>query len=777
MVGHSSVNCWFNCAHPLRLITTNRRVQMACQHEIPLGNDLSALVSSLRPMKRLCPILSLCLLTFFGKAPVTAAEDAFIEIRSESGDVDYELSTGIATVTNRFVAQYQDVTLSANYGQLNRTSGEMILQGAVHLQREDQIWRGEELRYNFLTRQMSAGEFRTGRPPFFAAAKGLTADLTNNFYTATDAYLTTDDVAQPGLRVRAKSIRIVPGKYLEARHAILYAGKLPVFYLPYVRYNLDGDSNHWTLTPGYRSIYGLFMLGGYHWRANDQVDGVFHLDYRVKRGFGVGPDVNYDAGRFGEGELKFYYLYDTDPGETSTTSTNASIPHNRDRLYLTHGVTVRTNLEARLVLRHQSDAYVTRDFLESEYRANPQPSSFIEANQRWPNFTLGFTAQAQVNDFQDTVERLPDVKLYALRQQLGESPLFYEGESSLGYYRQNFADDSPTNDYSAFRADSYHEVLLPLNMFGWLNLAPRVGGRFTHYGETDGEGSSLTAQDRWVFNTGAELSFKASRVWSEPQSKLLELDGIRHIIQPTFNYVYVPEPSVRPPELPQFDTDLPSLRLLPNDFPDYNNIDSIDARNVIRLGLRNKLQTKRNGQVDNLLNWSLFTDWRLDRLPGQATFSDLFSDLDFKPRSWLTLTSELRYGVDTGQIRISQHYLTISPNNRWSWMLGHRYVREDPELGFIPGNNLFTSSIYYRLDDNWGLRMSHHFETEDGTLEEQYYTLYRDLRSWTAALTFRVRDNRDEGLDYGAAFTFSLKAFPRYSLGDDANKPSLLLGN
>jgi len=729
-------------------------------------------------MKRLRLIAFLSVaLAWIGAPSLRAAEEAFLEIRSESGEVDYEFGTGVATITNGFVAQYQDVVLSADFGQLNRETGDIVLEGSVYLQREDQIWRGDQLRYNFLTRQMGAADFRTGRPPFFAAAEGLTADLTNELYTATGAFLTTDDVAEPGLRIRAKSIRIAPGKYLEARHAVLYAGKLPIFYLPYVRYNLDGDSNHWTLTPGYRSSHGAFLLGGYHWRASDKVDGVFHLDYRSKRGLAGGPDVNYDAGRWGDGEFRFYYLYDTDPDATSTTVTNASIPHNRNRLYFTHGVTVRTNLDARLVLRQQSDAYVTRDFLESEYRDNPQPSSFIEANQRWPNFTLGLTAQAQINDFQDTVERLPDLKLYALRQQLGESPLFYEGESSVGYYRQNFEDDSPTNDYSAFRADTYQEVLLPVNLFGWLNLAPRVGGRFTHYGETDGEGSTLTDQDRWVFNTGAELSFKASRVWHEPQSKLLEIDGLRHIIQPAFNYVYVPEPSVRPPELPQFDTDLPSLRLLPNDFPDYNNIDSIDARNVVRLGLRNKIQTKRDGEVDNLVNWSLYTDWRLDRLEGQSTFADLYSDLDLKPRSWLSLTSELRYGVDTGQIRISQHYLTLLPNNHWSWMLGHRYVREEPELGFDLGNNLFMSSFYYRLSDDWGVRMSHHFEAEDGTLEEQYYTLYRDLRSWTAALTFRVRDNRDEGLDYGAAFTFSLKAFPRHSLGDDANKPSLLLGN
>ncbi len=729
-------------------------------------------------MKRLRLIALLCsVLAAAGSAPLSAADDIVIEIHSTSDDggVSYHTDTGIVTITNGFVATYLDVVLSAESGQINRNTGEMLLEGSVYLQRDDQVWRGDRLSYNFLTRQMAAGPFRTGRPPFFAAAQGMTADLTNNLYTASEAYLTTDDVAQPGLRVRARQIKIAPGKYLEAHDAVVYAGKIPIFYFPYIRYNLNADSNHWSLTPGYRSIYGPFLLGGYHWRATEDLSGDFHLDYRVKRGAAGGADVEYDDDRWGQGDFRLYYLYDTDPGATSTTN-NTSIPHNRDRLYFTHQVTVRTNLDARLVLRQQSDAFVSRDFLESEYHQNPQPSSFFQIHQRWPNFSLGLTAQPQVNDFYDTVERLPDIKLTALRQQLGGSPLFYEAESSIGYYRQTFADDIPTNDYSAFRADTYHEVLLPLNLFGWLNLAPRVGGRFTHYGTTDGDGATLSDQDRWVFNTGAELSFKASRVWTQPHSKFFDIDGLRHIVQPAFNYAYVPDPSVRPPELPQFDTDLPSLRLLPIDFPDYNNIDSIDSRNVVRLGLRNKLQTKRNGQVDNLVNWSLFTDWRLDRLPGQSTFADLFSDLDLKPRSWLTLTSELRYDVDANRIRISQHYLTLAPNGRWSWMLGHRYVREDPELGFTVGNDLFTSTLYYRLNDNWGARVSHHFEARDGTLEERYYTLYRDLRSWTAALTFRVRDNREEGMDYGVAFTFSLKAFPRYGLGDDINKPSLLLG-
>jgi len=99
-----------------------------------------------------------------------------------------------------------------------------------------------------------------------------------------------------------------------------------------------------------------------------------------------------------------------------------------------------------------------------------------------------------------------------------------------------------------------------------------------------------------------------------------------------------------------------------------------------------------------------------------------------------------------------------------------------PVFGPDPGNNIIYDTIYYRLNENWGFRMSHHFEARDGTLEEQYYTIYRDLRSWTAALTFRVREQREGPTDFSVAVTFSLKAAPSFKQGSDRNSPSLLLG-
>jgi hypothetical protein len=84
--------------------------------------------------------------------------------------------------------------------------------------------------------------------------------------------------------------------------------------------------------------------------------------------------------------------------------------------------------------------------------------------------------------------------------------------------------------------------------------------------------------------------------------------------------------------------------------------------------------------------------------------------------------------------------------------------------------------MFYRVNDNWGARIAQHFNASNGRLQEQLYTLYRDLRSWTGALTFRVIDNGNGPKDFTVAFTFSLKAMPKNHLGDDTVRPYHLVG-
>jgi len=117
------------------------------------------------------------------------------------------------------------------------------------------------------------------------------------------------------------------------------------------------------------------------------------------------------------------------------------------------------------------------------------------------------------------------VKLTGYRQQVFDTPFYYESESSAGYYRMYFADtNGPTGlNYSAARADTFHQLLLPWTFFNWLNVTPHVGGRFTYYSSETGPGGTNSATWRNVFNTGVGTSFKASQLWTGATNSLLPL--------------------------------------------------------------------------------------------------------------------------------------------------------------------------------------------------------------------------------------------------------------
>jgi lipopolysaccharide assembly outer membrane protein LptD (OstA) len=717
------------------------------------------------------------------------------------GEVTYDPNTEISRGTNGVYVQRGSVVMTADSASVEWKSGQVVADGHVRIESGGQIWMGEHVRYNMNTHQMESGEFRTGKPPIFAGGEAMDGDVSDangKVFTGGSVYVTSDDFSDPTVRVRASQVVIIPGKTVEMWNAVVWIKGVPVFYFPYYKRNLGKHANNLNMLPGYRSVYGAYLMNTYTWYLNDEVDGKLHLDYRTSRGVGTGPDLNLHMDRWGEASLRYYYLHDDHPDKGTNGLPNlGAIPENRERFHLNYQATPYTNLNVKSVVDYQTDPLVEHDYFESDYRNNPRPDTFVEVNPYWENWSLDTETTPQVNGFYDQVDRLPDVQLTGFRQEVGTTPLYYDSQSSAGYYRRYFAATNSLNepyypggreDYSAGRADTYHQVLVPWTFFDWLNVAPRAGGRLTYYSDESGPGATNDATTRTVFNTGMNTSFKASQLWTGATNSFLQVDGLRHVIEPSVDYVYVPTPSATPNQLPQFDSDLPSLLLLPVDFPDYNNIDSIDSQNVVRFGLRNTLETKRDGQADNLVDWNLMMDWRLAPngatnalnlgAPGpQKTFDDLYSHLAFKPRTWLTIESQLREDINSDRLNMAFHQITYTPNERWSWGIGDWYLANGFPAAGVPGVNLITSTVFYRLDDNWGLRATHYFQPDTGHLQEQYYTLYRDMRSWTCGLTFRVQDNGTGEEDYTVAFSFSVKIDPKGHVGDDSVRPYHLVGD
>jgi hypothetical protein len=268
---------------------------------------------------------------------------------------------------------------------------------------------------------------------------------------------------------------------------------------------------------------------------------------------------------------------------------------------------------------------------------------------------------------------------------------------------------------------------------------------------------------RTVFDAGVEASFKISRTWEEVQSRTLGLDGLLHVIQPFTNFSYVKESGPDPAAILQFDRFQPSTQLRTLDFPQFTSIDSIDNWTVWRVGVRNRLETRRDDDTITWFGLDTYLDVNFTNPYDRTPYSNLFNNIWFAPLPWAKFTIESQVpAFDKGFTEVNTS-VQVQPLANLQISLSHRYLNENP---FFVDSSLFVVGGYYRLNDNWGLGVEEVYEEATGILEQQRYSLYRDLSNWVASFGAIIRDNSGVK-EYGVIFTVTLKAFPKF--GFDLN--------
>src|SRR5204862_7540774 len=125
--------------------------------------------------------------------------------------------------------------------------------------------------------------------------------------------------------------------------------------------------------------------------------------------------------------------------------------------------------------------------------------------------------------------------------------------------------------------------------------------------------------------------------WENVQSRAFGLDGLMHVIQPFTNFSYVDENGANPTSILQFDRFEPSTQLRTIDFPQFTTIDSIDSWTVWRVGVRNKLETRRDDQTITWLELDTFFDVNFENPYDRTEESNLFNNPRFPPLPWMSL--------------------------------------------------------------------------------------------------------------------------------------------
>lgn len=788
----------------------------------------------------------------FGDVPVD------IQVDETIGETRFE--NGVAIAENGVQIHYQDISIYSDYAEYNAETRDVLLIGDIRIYTNDNVFTGQRALYNLESRQIRALEFKGQYTPLKFRAMSIQAPSLRQFNIA-NAEMTTDDSSEPSFRIRSRSVRIYPDDRVVFSNSTLYIGQIPVFWFPYL-FAYTNNSG-FEVRPGYDSNWGYYLLTGYNFPIGPggNVIATAKADYRTKLGFGTGLDAKWQFGKDDRsyGEFKSYYAYDTDPDYRLAPGEPAESGDNdryrvafKDRLFLTDDIYFTADMTKL------SDLDFQEDYFPREFTVDPQPDNFV-ALTKWDEFfTLNLLARWQMNDFFQTTERLPELSLDFKQHRLFDTPVYYDGTNSVGYYRRAFADNSIDPDYDATRFDTFHQFSLPKTYFGWLSIIPKVGIRGTYYSKTGRTVDALSSQQqnqisnlqqqaqsnriaaqqagamvsslqsqldatsdpaqrarlqnridtlsrsqqtqlanaasaedqanaietgtlngrslesggstfRPVVNFGLEGSFKLSRRYENIQIKALGLDGVLHTWQPYWNYSYVYNAGKNRDEILQFDRVVPATDPLPLDFPQFVAIDSIDDWSILRLGVRNRLTTRRGDDnwewfvVDSFFDLNInnpYTD------NGNGNISNAVNRIEFRPLNWATFRMDAQLPMtDEGFTDVNTSVLFM-PFKDLLLQVSDRYIQDNP---FFEDSNQISGYAYYQVTSNWGVSAQAIYEAEDNQMILQRYLVHRDLTSWIVSFGGEVRGNKNTSgggttNDYGVILSMTLKDAPQVSL-------------
>jgi hypothetical protein len=599
-------------------------------------------------------------------------------------------------------------------------------------------------------------------------------------------------------------------------------GKVPVFWLPYAYSNLNNQG--FQFSPGYDSNWGGYLLTSYTFPlgTGDNFLATIRQDYRTERGYAAGFDARLKFGKNDRSVGQFVSYYANDIKPSQKLGGPGELPEqdsqNRYRISYKQKLFLTDDVYATFDINKLSDRDFMQDFYPAENRINPQPDNNVTLTKLDDVYTWSLVTRWQMNSFQETTERKPEAAFDFKQEPLFGLPVFYDGTTALGQLNRNFAADSYGTDYGATRFDTFHQLSLPQTLWGWLSTVPKIGIRGTFYsqggyfqgadgvinpfpyaytanGNTNGNtnipvGNSLVTTGntiRPILNAGLENSFKISRSFEGVQARWLGLDGLRHVFQPYSNLsaVYAGGPNVN--QVLQFDRLQPnnpnattrsgyqpsSTQLEPLDFPQFAAIDAIDTWAIWRLGFRNRLQTRRDGDTFDWFFLDTFADVNGINPYFNGPVSNLNNRITFAPMSWLNLRVGSQVPTTTDGFTELNTDLYVMPTRNFSFGLGTRYI---DNYNGAENDNQYPFYAYWRVNDHWSLgtqqiynQASANSPSGGSALIYQRYMIHRDLSSWIVSFGGEVRANQGTATQsgqnqYGVLITFTLKDLPQVTL-------------
>jgi hypothetical protein len=487
--------------------------------------------------------------------------------------------------------------------------------------------RASEMYYDFENKRGIAinatlRSFDAGRgiPIYIRAAK--IRQLAENKFSAQNVVITTSEFEKPQLSLGASSILLVDATEVEQTRLAegqandsSYDAEMKdirlkyydttLFYWPVLRSNLERPDvpfksmqigNNGTFGTSVETRWFLSRLLGL--REPEGTNGTYELDYYSKRGVGTGIDVNY-AQEEHLGRIIGYIIDDRGEDRLGRVDfrQNLEPPEDtRGRFSWVHREFIPYNWQLTTGINYESDESFVESYYRKEFNTGPERETYVHLKRIEDNWGIGFLGKGRINDFADELEEYPTGEFHLTGQSIFDDKMTLYSDTQGGQYRQRIGDNHDTIMNQEPFADATHRTEIDAPV--WLNgvkAVPFVAGT-VGYDDRNGfnrelvDGSNSGGFNESVVGigeAGLRMSSEYWNVYRAVQSRLWDIDGLRHIVRP------------------ELDTTVYSV-----------SDPVVEQHNVVHIGLSQRLQTKRGPAGDQRT-----VDWmRLDL--GGTWFAD-----------------------------------------------------------------------------------------------------------------------------------------------------------
>jgi hypothetical protein len=661
-------------------------------------------------------------------------------------------------------------------------SGDVVMTSGQRTIQADQIYYDfEQKKALVVNAVMRSFDVRRGIPIYVRAAK--LRQLAENKFAGEDITLTTSEFYLPQISFNASSIIIIDTTSADERKGKISdhsfdaqmkdvrfkLGDRTIFYWPFIRSNLQRpDVPIKSVRVGHDSVWGTSVETRWHLsrllglQETEGTDSTLALDYYSERGVGGGAEFEYAREDY-FGRLLGYVIDDHGEDRLGRHSTRRDLEPPRElrgRFRWQHRHFLPHNWQLTSEVSYASDKNFIEGYYRNEYNVGKEQETLVHLKRIEDNWGLAFMGKARMNNFWDKLEELPSAEFHWTGQSLFDDKFTLYSDSQISRFRQRLASDSistVSEEYFTFISERA-ELDMPMR-WDFAKVVPFVAGTVGYEDgrgfQADIDGGAGGREDNiWIGEAGARIfPLPMWKVYPEVKSRLWDLNGLRHIIEPRVTAV------------------------------GYTESDSVaEQRDILNVGITQRLRTRR-GPADNRrtadwmrldmdVTWldntgdsSAGADrfiWSNPSVPLVNRFSTMVPPQDrrssgiFGPRRnyfganyiWrvsdtTAVLSDMNYDMQSGVV---QQFNVGFSRLRWpnlSYYIGSRYLKRiDNGLG-EEGSNAFTFAASYVLDPRYTVVFSQQYDFDYGANIRSELTLIRRYHRLNYGITLRVDESMD----------------------------------